>query len=66
MTTSDAKAPEGVDVAALLSAPGLASTLKERLQVADANGDGIISASEMLDVFQSEADAIRDNNRRKR
>lgn len=65
-TTSDAKAPGGLDVTALLAAPGLNSTLRERLQAADANGDGVISASEMLDVFQSEADAIRDNNRRKR
>ena len=66
MTTSDAKAPGGLDVTALLAAPGLTSTLGDRLQAADANGDGVISASEMLDVFQSEADAIRDNNRRKR
>ncbi len=66
MTTSDAKAPEGLDVTALLAAPGLSSTLGERLQAADANGDGVISASEMIDVFQSEADAIRDNKMMKR
>ena len=66
MTTSDAKAPGGLDVTALLAAPGLTSTLGDRLQAADANGDGVISASEMLDVFQSEADAIRDNKMMKR
>jgi hypothetical protein len=66
MTTSDAKAPGGLDVTALLAAPGLSSTLGDRLQAADANGDGVISASEMLDVFQSEADAIRDNKMMKR
>ena len=66
MTTSDAKAPGGLDVTALLAAPGLSSTLKDRLQAADANGDGVISASEMLDVLQSEADAIRDNKMMKR
>ena len=65
-TTSDAKAPEGLEVAALFAAPGLSSTLKDRLHAADANGDGVISASEMLDVFQSEADAIRDNKMMKR
>jgi hypothetical protein len=53
-------------VAALLAAPGLTSTLGDRLQAADANGDGVISASEMIDVFQSEADAIRDNKMMKR
>ena len=66
MTTSDAKAPGGLDVTALLAAPGLSSTLGDRLQAADANGDGVISASEMIDVFQSEADAIRDNKMMKR
>ena len=65
-TTSEAKAPEGLDVAALLAAPGLNSTLGDRLQAADANGDGVISASEMIDVLQSEADAIRDNKMMKR
>jgi len=65
-TTSDAKAPGGLDVAALLAAPGLTSTLGDRLQAADANGDGVISASEMVDVFQSEATAIRDNKMMKR
>jgi hypothetical protein len=65
-TTSEAKAPEGLDVAALLAAPGLTSTLGDRLQAADANGDGVISASEMIDVLQSEADAIRDNKMMKR
>ena len=66
MTTSDAKAPEGVDVAAFLEAPGLTSTLRDRLQAADANGDGVISAREMIDVLQSDADAIRDNKMMKR
>ena len=66
MTTSDAKAPEGLDVAGLLAAPGLTSTLRDRLQAADANGDGVINASEMIDVLQSEADAIRDNKMMKR
>jgi len=66
MTTSDAKAPGGLDVTALLAAPGLSSTLGDRLQAADANGDGVISASEMLDVLQSESDAIRDNKMMKR
>ena len=53
-------------MAALLAAPGLTSTLRDRLQAADANGDGVISASEMIDVLQSEADAIRDNKMMKR
>ena len=66
MTTSDAKAPEGVNVAAFLEAPGLTSTLRDRLLSADANGDGVISASEMIDVLQSDADAIRDNKMMKR
>ena len=66
MTTSDAKAPGGLDVTALLAAPGLSSALADRLQAADANGDGVISASEMLDVLQSESDAIRDNKMMKR
>ncbi len=47
-------------MADLLEAPGLTSTLRERLQAADANGDGIISASEMMDVMQREITATRD------
>ena len=50
----------GLHVADLLEAPGLTSTLRERLQAADANGDGIISASEMMDVMQREITATRD------
>jgi hypothetical protein len=44
----------------ILEAPGLTSSLRERLQAADANGDGFISASEMIDVIQSEITATRD------
>ena len=51
---------KGLNLADLLEAPGLTSTLKQRLQAADANGDGIISASEMIDVIQSEITATRD------
>ena len=51
---------KGLNVADLLEAPGLTSTLRERLQAADANGDGIISASEMMDVMQREITATRD------
>ncbi len=53
---------KGLNVDDLLEAPGLTSTLRERLQAADANGDGIISASEMSDVMQSEMYASRDRN----
>ncbi len=42
---------KGLHVADLLGAPGLTSTLRERLQAADADGDGFISASEMMDVM---------------
>ena len=66
MTTSDAKAPAGLDVTALLATPGLSSTLGDRLQAADANGDGVISASEMIDVIQSEITATRDRKMMKR
>ncbi len=34
---------KGLVLADLLEVPGLTSTLRERLQAADANGDGIIS-----------------------
>ena len=51
---------KGLNLAELLEAPGLTSTLRERLQAADANGDGIISASEMIEVVQSEIHATRD------
>ena len=51
---------KGLNVADLLEAPGLTSSLRERLQAADANGDGVISASEMIDVIQSEITATRD------
>jgi len=51
---------KGLNLADLLEAPGLTSTLKQRLQAADANGDGIISASEMIEVIQSEITATRD------
>ena len=53
-------AAKGLNVADLLEAPGLASSLRDRLQAADANGDGVISASEMIDVIQSEITATRD------
>jgi hypothetical protein len=59
-------ASKGLDVNSILDAPGMTSTLKQRLQAADANGDGVISASEMIDVIQSEANAIRDNKMMKR
>ena len=55
-----ASGEKGINVADLLEAPGLTSTLRERLQAADANGDGIISAGEMMDVIQSEITATRD------
>jgi surface protein len=51
---------KGLHVADLLGAPGLTSTLRERLQAADADGDGFISASEMMDVMQREITATRD------
>ena len=51
---------KGLHVADLLEAPGLTSTLRERLQAADADGDGFISASEMMDVMQREITATRD------
>ena len=53
-------ASKGLNVADLLEAPGLTSSLRDRLQAADANGDGVISASEMIDVIQSEITATRD------
>jgi hypothetical protein len=53
-------AAKGLNVADLLEAPGLTSSLRDRLQAADANGDGVISASEMIDVIQSEITATRD------
>ena len=53
-------AAKGLNVADLLEAPGLTSSLRDRLQAADANGDGVISASEMIDVIQSEITAMRD------
>ena len=59
-------ASKGLDVNDLFEAPGMTDSLKQRLQAADANGDGVISASEMIDVLQSEADAIRDNKMMKR
>ena len=49
--TNTMASEKGLNVADLLEAPGLTSTLRERLQAADANGDGIISASEMMDVM---------------
>lgn len=55
-----ASGEKGINVADLLETPGLTSTLRERLQAADANGDGIISAGEMMDVIQSEITATRD------
>jgi hypothetical protein len=57
---------KGLNVADLLEAPGLTSSLRERLQAADANGDGVISASEMIDVIQSEITATRDRKMMKR
>jgi len=59
-------ASKGLDVNDLFEAPGMTDSLKQRLQAADANGDGVISASEMIDVIQSEATAIRDNKMMKR
>ena len=58
--TNTMASEKGLNVADLLGAPGLTSTLRERLQAADANGDGIISASEMMDVMQREITATRD------
>ena len=51
---------KGLNLADLLGAPGLTSTLEQRLRAADTNGDGIISASEMIEVIQSEITATRD------
>jgi len=42
---------KGLNLADLLGAPGLTSTLEQRLRAADTNGDGIISASEMIEVI---------------
>jgi hypothetical protein len=58
--TNTMASEKGLHVADLLGAPGLTSTLRERLQAADADGDGIISASEMMDVMQREITATRD------
>jgi hypothetical protein len=58
--TNTMASEKGLHVADLLEAPGLTSTLRERLQAADADGDGIISASEMMDVMQREITATRD------
>ena len=49
--TNTMASEKGLHVADLLGAPGLTSTLWERLQAADADGDGFISASEMMDVM---------------
>jgi hypothetical protein len=57
--TNTMASEKGLHVADLLEAPGLTSTLRERLQAADADGDGIISASEMMDVMQREITATR-------
>ena len=58
--TNTMASEKGLHVADLLGAPGLTSTLRERLQAADADGDGFISASEMMDVMQREITATRD------
>ena len=42
---------KGLNLADLLGAPGLTSTLEQRLRAAETNGDGIISASEMIEVI---------------
>ena len=58
-TAADA-AHNGINISLLLKAASLTPTLKARFSAADVNGDGILSADELINVFESEIKARRD------
>jgi hypothetical protein len=50
----------GVSVKALLGTPGVSDTLATRVAAADADGSGVLSLAELVSVFRSEEDAVKD------
>jgi hypothetical protein len=50
----------GVGVKALLGTPGISGTLAARVAAADADGSGVLSLAELVSVFRSEEDAVKD------
>jgi hypothetical protein len=50
----------GVSVKALLGTAGVSDNLAARVAAADADGSGVLSLAELVSVFRSEADAVKD------
>jgi hypothetical protein len=56
----------GVRVKALLGTPGVSDTLAARVTAADADGSGVLSLAELVSVFRSEEDAVKDKRMMRR
>ena len=50
----------GVSVKALLATPGVPDGLAARIAVADADGSGVLSLAELVSVFRSEENAVKE------
>ena len=50
----------GVSVKALLGTAGVSDGLAARVTAADADGSGVLSLAELVSVFRSEEDAVKD------
>ena len=56
----------GVSVKALLATAGVSGTLHARIAAADADGSGVLSLAELVSVFRSEEDAVKDKRMMRR
>jgi hypothetical protein len=56
----------GVNVKALLATPGVSDGLAARVTAADADGSGVLSLAELVSVFRSEEDAVKDKRMMRR
>jgi hypothetical protein len=56
----------GVSVKALLATPGVSDGLAARVAAADADGSGVLSLAELVLVFRSEEDAVKDKRMMRR
>ena len=56
----------GVSVKALLATPGVSDGLAARVTAADADGSGVLSLAELVSVFRSEENAVKEKRTMRR